>query len=248
MHSQDPFLGDSSPGGVSLFQPHTWPLYRLGSAVILLGLVSLSVFSTSPGLIAVLVPVALGSVLILISSEKLTVRLEQWEQSFENRGQRATEKGTKFAKFFSRPLWAGSKAIWKRTGAISQRHFRAGLRLTLLVYYFGLMIGILLVVGYVASVVVIAIAVIVFMFWLLMKYLTRNDPPEPDAPPMQPTQIMRHRCNICNGDGTCRNDHHSTVQRFNLLLSNDPCPTCGGIPTKPANCSVCGGTGVQREP
>jgi len=131
----------------------------------------------------------------LISSGSLTVRIDQWEQTFEDRGQRAAAKGTKFARFFLRPLWGGSRAIWIKTVGVSQEHLRAGLRLTLLIYYFGLMIAVLAVVAYVSFVVIVGIAVIVFMFWLLMKYLTRNDPPDDtyDYPVQLTPQIAKSR-------------------------------------------------------
>lgn len=178
-----------TPESTSILQPRTWPLYRVGSAIALIAIAVLSFVLKSPTLLLALSPIVFGSILALISSESFTARIDRWEHSFEGRGQRAATKDTKFARFFLRPLWAGSGAIWKKTEGVSQRHFRAGLRLALLVYYFGLMLAALAVVGYAAFVVIVVIAVLVFMFWLLMKYLTRNDPPEDEVHIDYPVQM-----------------------------------------------------------
>ena len=59
---------------------------------------------------------------------------------------------------------------------------------------------------------------------------------------------MLHPCGACYGDGICQNDFHDLVNRTNLFLGpDDVCPACGGLPTQPGNCSVCGGTGKQDD-
>jgi hypothetical protein len=152
-----------------------WPVYRICAAALMLVIAVLSYVMKAPDTLLILAPLILGSLLVSICSDGLTTAIDRWEQTFERRGERAAAKEGKFAKYFSRPLWSGSRLIWRKTETIADRHFRAGIRLAAVTYYFGLVIPALALVAYFATVIIIYFAVMLLGLWLLGKYLRRDE-------------------------------------------------------------------------
>ena len=152
-----------------------WPVCRICAAALVLVIAVVSYVLKAPDILLIVAPLIFGSLLVSISSDRLTTAIDRWEQTFERRGERAAAKEGKFAKYFSRPLWSGSRQIWRKTETIADRHYRAGIRLAAVTYYFGLMIAVLAVVAYVAIAIMIFIAVVLLALWLLGKYLGRDE-------------------------------------------------------------------------
>src|SRR5258708_2636281 len=164
-----------------------WPIYRISAAILVLAIVILVYVLKVPSLALFLAPIVLGSLLVAMSADRLTNAVDRWEATFESRGDRAATKEGKFARYFSRPLWARSRAMWRKTENVANPHFRAGLRLAAVTYYFGLMIAILAMVAYVAVAVIIFLAFILLALWLLGKYLGRDDDDEVRTVAYQPS-------------------------------------------------------------
>jgi hypothetical protein len=152
-----------------------WPVYRICAAALMLVIVVLSYVLKAPDVLLILAPLILGSLLLSICSDRLTTAIDRWEQTFERRGERAAAQEGKFAECFSRPLWSGSRLIWRKTETIADRHFRAGIRLAAVTYYFGLMIPTLALVTYLAITIIFYFAVMLLVLWLLGKYLRRDE-------------------------------------------------------------------------
>jgi hypothetical protein len=152
-----------------------WPVYRICAAALMLGIAFLSYVLKAPDILLILAPLILGSLLVSICSDGLTTAIERWEQTFERRGERAAAEEGKFAQYFSRPLWSGSRLIWRKTETIADRHFRAGIRLAAVTYYFGLIIPALALFAYLAITIIIYFAVMLLVLWLLGKYLRRDE-------------------------------------------------------------------------
>jgi hypothetical protein len=152
-----------------------WPVYRICAAALMLVIGVLSYVLKAPDILLILAPLILGSLLVSICSDGLTTAIDRWEQTFERRGERAAAKEGKFAKYFARPLWSGSRLIWRRTENIADRHFRAGIRLAAVTCYFGLIVPALALVAYLAITIIIYFAVMLLVLWLLAKYLRRDE-------------------------------------------------------------------------
>lgn len=122
-------------------------------------------------------PVAVGAMFPLLRLKKPTTLTEHWEHRFAERQVRAQGKIGKFTRFFTRPLLRGCLAIWAVTRRLSDPHLRAGVRLTIFLYFFGLMVGLLLVVGYVLVMIVLAIIALIVIAWILGKMLGGDSRP-----------------------------------------------------------------------
>jgi hypothetical protein len=154
-----------------LTQPDKWPTARIIAIVTTLLLVAACYLLRNSILSLAVVPLILGAIVVALSQESVTLRIDRWQTVFSDRGTRTASKESKFAKYFSRPLWAGARMIWTKTETIGDSHIRAGVRLAVATVYFGFMVFVLVSVGYVAVIIIVGIAMIMFMFWLLGKFL-----------------------------------------------------------------------------
>jgi len=143
---------------------------RIGGAIILVvSLVWCFVSGTPVEWLFLLAPVLVGGLFPVLRSERLTSPTDGWEARFASRHARATARTGAFSKYFSRPLWRGSALLWGKTTFIGDPHVRAGVRVGLLLYFVGFMVGLLIFVGYVLLVIVIAIIVIAVLLWILTE-------------------------------------------------------------------------------
>ncbi len=94
-------------------------------------------------------PVVIGAVVMLISSDQLTTKTEEWQTGFQQKLAFARTADGKFQRWFKRPLYGGFIGLWKLTQSIKLRHVRAALRLTGLLYFAGIMIYLLVTVVYI---------------------------------------------------------------------------------------------------
>lgn len=152
-----------------------WPFARIGAATVVAAILLWSMLAGDISIVLLFTPVILGSVLVAIDSDALTSKVEQCEGLFENRADRARTKEGKFARYFSRPLWGGSRLLWRKTESIRNRGLRAGLRLTAITYFFGIMIAAFVFVAYATIAILIFIAVLLIGLWLLGKFLGGED-------------------------------------------------------------------------
>jgi hypothetical protein len=112
-------------------------------------------------------PLMVGAIVPLLSLPGPTARIESCEAIFELGLSRARRKDGKFAKYFQRPLYSGSRALWKGTALVKDRHIRAGLCLAVALYFWAVMIVLLVVAVYIVLAVIVAIALV---GWVLSLY------------------------------------------------------------------------------
>lgn len=152
------------------------PISRIAAISILGGIGFAAWYSLyDPIIILALTPLALGSILMVLQWDKLTLPVNDWKLSFDARNQKASAKQGKFSKYFLRPLWGGARGIWNQSERIRYPHTRAAVRLTAVLYYFGLMIALFGAVAYAAVIIVVFLAVMLFGLWLVGKFLSRDE-------------------------------------------------------------------------
>jgi len=148
-------------------------------------------FSEAPGAWALLLaPTLLGALWPLIRNPGMTSKLDLLEEKLQSKHQQAGAKTGKFAQYFTKPLFVGCLLIWRKTQPLADVHLRAGLRVAAIAYFAGVMVTLLLVVGYVIVVVVVVIAVLLFLLWLLGEALSRSTGSGQAAPAKHSTRSV----------------------------------------------------------
>lgn len=127
-------------------------------------------------------PIALGALVPLLNLHDSIVAIENWDAFLRRRRDLALTKNGKFAKFFSRPLWSGSLGVFRMANKVPQKGLRAGIRVTLLTYYFGIFLSVACFVAYISIAIVIGIAVLLLMLWVLGMVLGGSSTGGPDRP------------------------------------------------------------------
>lgn len=137
-------------------------------------------------------PLLVGAVVAVIGSNQITGKIDSWETGFQRRLEQARSASGKYARWFKRPLYGGLNLWWKATQGIPFFHLRAGLRVTGLLYFGGLMIYLLVTVVYV----MVALIVFGLILWIVGKVSGWWDedkkptilrtPPIPPAKPRTP--------------------------------------------------------------
>lgn len=102
-----------------------------------------------------------------LSLPALTSRVDAWEQSFQSGLEHAAQKEGKFARYFRRPLYRGSLALWRTTEPLPNPHVRAGLRLGTALYFWAAMLAFLIIAAYVVVGVVLVLVVLAIVGWIL---------------------------------------------------------------------------------
>lgn len=142
---------------------------RLSSGAALVGILLflfLGVDATQQGVLFVLLaPLLVGVAVSAISADGMTDWINNWEQTFRSKRDKAREKEGKFARFFRRPFWGGSLKLWTATDGLSSAHVRAGLRMAVALYFWAVMIFLLAITAYIT----VAIVVLIFMVAIAYK-------------------------------------------------------------------------------
>jgi len=168
------------------------PIWRIGACLLALAIVIFSYLLDSMSFALFFSPLFLGCLVVASGWEKSIKLIHGWKTTFEARLQRATVRQGKFAKYISRPFWAGSRGIWNQTERIHRDDVRAAVRLAAAIYYFGFMILALVLFGYAALMIIIVIAMIVFSLWALGKYLGWDSPNgDSSSSPLYPVTSSR---------------------------------------------------------
>jgi hypothetical protein len=113
----------------------------------------------------------LGACIPVASQDSLSRSINGWEQYFDRSLSKAQGREGKFARYFLRPLHAGSLKLWKVSQPISNEHVRAGTRLAATAYFWAAMLFALVIAVYVIVGIVILMIVLAVIGW----YLNRNE-------------------------------------------------------------------------
>ena len=122
-------------------------------------------------------PLAIGALLSLISSNKLTQMTESWETVFQVKLEAARSAAGAFARWFKRPLYGGFVLLWNTTRRIGYSPIRASLRVTGLLYFGAAMLYLLVMAMYL----IVALAVLALILWIVSKVAGWNDVATPKA-------------------------------------------------------------------
>ena len=136
-------------------------------------------YSTFVGIF--LLPIAIGALVPLFNVPKWDALIEGIDTHLHARRQAASGKTGKFARLFSQPLWAGSVFVHGTAKSIPLDNVRAAVRLTLLLYYFGIFLSIAGFIAYISIAILIAIAVLLFVLWLGLRIMSGGPLWEPNG-------------------------------------------------------------------
>jgi|GEM_PF-3627492 len=155
---------------------HRWfagqQLSRVVSAAVVIGIVLGAWLSGEwQSWLLLLLPIQVGAMFPLVRSQKATAVIESWEHWFTAHHLRAQANTGKFTKCFTRPLLRGSIAIWTISRRVTDSHLRAGVRLATFGYFVGLIVGLLVIVGYALVLIVLFLVALIVLFWILAKAL-----------------------------------------------------------------------------
>jgi hypothetical protein len=155
--------------GRAFFQQHG---VRLGAAGVILaaGAIIMRAASADQTLwLLFLGPLILGACIPLASQESLSASINAWEQYFKRTLSKAQGREGKFARYFLRPLHAGSLKLWSVSKPIQNVHLRSGTRLAALAYFWAVMLFALVAAVYLIVAIVILIVVLAIIGWFLNK-------------------------------------------------------------------------------
>jgi len=148
------------------------PIARIVGGVTLIVILALAYFlSAGSAVLLFLLPILVGAVLPVLSLDPVTNKVESLELWIQRRRDKVRGKEGKFARFFSRPLYAGCLWIYRITEKIREPHLRAGARIATLLYFVWIMIALLMTVVYV----VVALVFVALIFWLISAIWGSSD-------------------------------------------------------------------------
>lgn len=166
----------SAPSGVAKAVPAGLDptlIARVAAGTVVLAAISGAILAPARGLVAAfLAPVLLGALFPLGRWTDGTDRVNGLERYLEGCLARAKAGTGKLGRYFLRPLFTGTLGIWKITAPVSDSHVRAGLRVTLTLFFGALMLVALAIVGYLLLMIVIAVAMLVFTLKLMLEFLS----------------------------------------------------------------------------
>jgi hypothetical protein len=141
---------------------------RLIAAVVVASLLTLFITGSSSGpLFLVLLPLVLGSAVVLVESPRLIEWIDGWENGFERAHTWAEPRPGRFARYFVVPLARGSNWLWNTTEPVTDRNVRSALRVTAIAYLWAAMFGVLVAAIYIVVVLVLIVLGIVVIGWIM---------------------------------------------------------------------------------
>jgi len=151
------------------FQAHG---LRVGAAAVVIAallIVAAAPATSQGGWLAFFSPLIVGALAVVASHDPLTAGIDGWRQFFEQRLEKAQAGSGKFSQYFLRPLFSGSVSVWKTSDAIPDPHLRGGVRLSVVTYFWALMLFALAVAVYVALVIVMVVVALLIIAWMLSR-------------------------------------------------------------------------------
>lgn len=150
-----------------------WANHRariVASAVVLASLLLLFLTRNTVGLL-LSIPLLIGCIPPLAESDGITAGIDRWSGSFQRIHARGQQGTGKFARWFLRPLGAGSLAMWRLSERLADPHARAGVRLGSVLLLWSLMIGLLLMAIYI----IVALVIFGIIMSIVGHFLGWND-------------------------------------------------------------------------
>ncbi len=157
---------------------------RLSAGAVLAVCVLVISFSGVPALwVFLLGPVLVGALIPLFGLVDAAAQIDRWDDWFAFRLERAQQKDGKLSRYFSRPLFSGTRALWCRTRQIQDATVQAAVRLCAILYFWALMTLMLVMALYVVVAIVMLVIALAIAGWIMNQsgggrrvvYRTRQD-------------------------------------------------------------------------
>jgi hypothetical protein len=152
-------------------------------------------------------PLLAGAAVPLFSDPAMTGMVNGWQNFFEAGLLNAKSRDTKFARNFLRPLHRYSLAIWKISAHVGDVHVRAGLRLSIVTYFWAFMIVALITAVYLIVAFIILGVVLAIYAWF--KGWTPSRPARDRASQLRERSIKTSRFGAAN----LRVDEEGNIQK-----------------------------------
>ena len=166
---------------------------RLIAAGVILVSVAVALWNGESVLWLLLLPIIIGASIPLASVNKNSDGIDAWRSFFARSLARAQQKKGAFAKYFQRPLHAGSLTLWVKTDPIADSHVRAGVRLGIVCYLWAVMALALVVAIYLIVGIVIVIAILAIISWFMSLNDSSSSTRDEGRAPRVPLRGVMHK-------------------------------------------------------
>ena len=112
-------------------------------------------------------PMMVGACVPLVSLARWTDKINGWGAWFAAAADKVRDRDTQLAKYFQRPLYKGSLAVWRFSEPVSHQHLKAGMRLAALTYTLAALVFLLCVAIYVMLVVIAIVLLLLVVLWFM---------------------------------------------------------------------------------
>ncbi|MBZ5726476.1 MAG: hypothetical protein LAP87_15930 [Acidobacteriia bacterium] len=115
----------------------------------------------------VLAPLIAGAFVTALRLSEVSGAVDSVENWLKAGSARAASRQGKFARFFQRPFFGASLAIWHWTAPIRDAHLRAGVRVTAFIFVSGIAVTLLVMAVYIIVAIVVLMLTIAIIGWAL---------------------------------------------------------------------------------
>lgn len=159
---------DSSTDGQSIAINRREWIYRgvAGLAVVFLMWIAYR-YHSDGGVLLLVVPLIMGAAITALRLPEVSGKVNSVENWLQRGSAKATECQGKFARFFQRPFFGSSLAIWRWTASIPDVHVRAGVRISTLMFVSGIAVMLLVMTIYVIVVIAVLLMGLALFVWIL---------------------------------------------------------------------------------
>lgn len=194
--------------------------------------IALALFSGSGWMVLFLAPAIIGAAAATIGLPTLNDWIARRDAAFERMIVWASPREGKFARYFAGPVSRGSLWVWNRTAALENQNIQTGLRLTIALYFWSVMIALLVLAVYVIVGLIVLALVIAAIGWVLSQsngetssHTTTYRPPRRSSSP----SFFATKC------ASCGSKNHATSDCPHGLFSTK-CSNCGSTDHASADC------------
>jgi hypothetical protein len=143
-------------------------IYRVVAALVIALLLWLAYRNRSDGSTLIFViPLIIGAAITGLRLPAISEKVNLIEQWLQRGSVKAAESDSKFARFFRRPFFDVSLAVWRWTTPISDAHLRAGVRTATLMIVGCIALTLLVMAVYIIVVIAVFLLLLVGALWIL---------------------------------------------------------------------------------
>ncbi len=151
----------SRPSSSDNAEAREW-LLRVVGGLATVGLVwlSVSIRSTLPVLLLLLLPLIAGTLVNTIRVSRLTEGITLVEKRVASGSEDLASQHGNVARFVRRPIYSAMLGVFRLTASVADIHFRAGIRLSAVLFIWAVAVALLATIAYIALAVILTVVVL----------------------------------------------------------------------------------------